>query len=852
MLFSTNLLKKYISLDVAPKDLMSMMTLHACEVEHIIERKIPSLVVIGYVISTVKHPNADTLTICQVDCGIHWKYQICTAADNIRPNIYVPVALPGCYLPAIDLTIGNRQMRWEDSNGMICAKIELAIDEDAEIHGIWIMDDDFTDLSPNDIWTLLSTKYLRLDNTILNVDNKTINNRPDLTGLLGMAIEMRTIFKNSPVSPWQIKQENVTHVLEEHNPARALELLHHATPCVQKIQVQTEKCSVYSLLALSNVSIRKSPFYDRLGLIDSGLKSKNNRVDFSNLFMTISGQPIHCFDADTIKGTISVRQAYQWERFTDLTGATHILDTQDIVIADDSGPIALAGVIGGLSTAISDMTKNIVIEIAHFDPVVVRKTSMKIGVRTDAVMRYEKTISPLLSLTSLSLILDALQQYSLMLGDYKIIGMSSVIDTKIQWYASSGQYISFDPIQCIKLLFGREIVEDDKNMMRNILILLGFVIEQSKTDWVNSLNSLEWRIVRIPRRRGSDDMNIAEDLYEEVARIYGYNRINPCISYEPTQYKPFHWLVRLNRICEDILVNQYACDQLQTYPRCDETFFDLLGYNRKDLIQLLNATSPELSYLRPSLIPNLLLAVAKNAKIYSEFILFDSGQTWNRSETFSRYLNKQSFETTRLWIVRYKKVVSGWKDDALLDVKAMIQSLIGASGLSDDKLIYKSTEHTYYHPKKQGEVIYDGMVIGTIAQLHPTILEVLKIETTAQVVVVELVLETLNNLLWSQGYSFQSEAKYQTIQDQILTRDLCFVVDQAMGFGDIVSVVQAIDGIQNVELFDLYQGEHLPQGNKSLAMTITIVWDGSWTTNQINAVMNTAIAEVEKIGGKLR
>ena len=171
-------------------------------------------------------------------------------------------------------------------------------------------------------------------------------------------------------------------------------------------------------------------------------------------------------------------------------------------------------------------------------------------------------------------------------------------------------------------------------------------------------------------------MNISEDLYEEIARLYGYNRIEPVISDEAVSYKPFRGLVELNRICEDVLVNAYKADQLQTYPWCDESFFDLLGYDRKNLVQLRNAVSPELSYLRPTLIPNLLLAIQKNSKIYPSFTLFDSGQTWNKSENFSRYLNKQSFETTKLGIVSYKKIVSDWKEDVLLELKGMIETIV--------------------------------------------------------------------------------------------------------------------------------------------------------------------------------
>ena len=837
MLFSTNLLKKYISLDIEPKKLMSTMTLHACEIEHVDVRNIPELVVIWYVTETKKHPNADTLTICQLDCWSHGMYQICTAADNIVSNIYVPVALPWCYLPSIDLTIWARQMRGEDSNGMICAKIELGINEDADQHGIWIMDEDFFDLIKEDIWQSITVKHPRLNNMMLDVDNKTINNRPDLTWLLGMAIEMRAIFRNNNDVD-VIKHENITYVLDEHNPARTIELLSHATSCNQKFEIKTDKCSVYSLLHLTNITVKETPFYDRLSLIDSGLSSKNNWVDFSNLFMTITWQPIHCFNADKINGSINIRQALDWEEFVDLNWVKHILVQQDIVIADNNWVIALAGVIWWLSTAISNDTKNIVIEIAHFDPVAVRRTSMRIWVRTDAVMRFEKTISPLLSLTSLSLILDVLKHYTLMLGDYRIAGMSSLMDDQVKSRAISHQYISFDFNYCTNLIFGRNIEQWDQEMITNILNLLGFQIDNTSN-------------VSVPRRRWSDDMNISEDLYEEIARLYGYNRIQPVISKEPVSYKPFQWLVQLNRVIEDVLVNRYKADQLQTYAWCDEIFFDAFGYNRANLVQLRNAVSPELSYLRPSLIPNLILAVQKNSKIYWSFTLFDSGQTWNKQEEYSRYLNKQSFETTKLWLVSYKKSTSDRKEDTLLEVKAMLQWLVSAFNL-EWELEYTATNYSRYHPKKQGVILYNGQVIGMLAQLHPTILETFKIETTAQVVVSELSLENLDSVIKWQWYSFQSDAEYQTIQDQILTRDLCFVIDIDKWFGEITNIVKRVSGVQKVDVFDLYQWEYLPEGKKSIALTLTIVGDGSWTTEQINNVMNHAISEVENIGGKLR
>ena len=161
-------------------------------------------------------------------------------------------------------------------------------------------------------------------------------------------------------------------------------------------------------------------------------------------------------------------------------------------------------------------------------------------------------------------------------------------------------------------------------------------------------------------------MNIAHDLYEEVVRLYGYNRIEPLSDKQVSSYKPFQDMVRLQRIAEQIFVHTYRADQLQTYPWCDESFFPLLGYNTDNFIKLRNSVAPELSYLRPSIIPNLLQAVTKNSKMYDEFTLFDSGQTWNKEEKFSTFLNKQSFETTKLGLVSYKKIPPNWRDDGLL------------------------------------------------------------------------------------------------------------------------------------------------------------------------------------------
>ena len=181
----------------------------------------------------------------------------------------------------------------------------------------------------------------------------------------------------------------------------------------------------------------------------------------------------------------------------------------------------------------------------------------------------------------------------------------------------------------------------------------------------------------------------------------------------------------------------------------------------------------------------------------------------------------------------------------------MIEGLCDTLGLQGE-IEYRQTNYPWYHPKKQWEILYNTTIVWTLAQLHPTILESLKIDSTAQVVVTEIALEALEQIIYTQWYSFQTDGQYQTIQDQILTRDLCFVIDKQEEVGKIMNIVRHVSWVHKIEVLDLYQWEHLPKDKKSVTLTLTILWDGTWTTDQINTVLNTAIIEVEKVGGKLR
>lgn len=340
MLFSVNLLKQRISIPSDYNDIKDKLIAKLFEIEHgEVSRILPDLVVVGKVTSVEKHPNADTLFVCQLDCGSHGAYQICTGGENVASGQFVPVALPGCYLPAINLEIGARKLRGLDSNGMICSKTELGINEDADQHWIWDMQ---KDLACDD--SMIGKKFKDVfpwfENTIFEVESVAITNRPDLWGHVGLACECRSIFSDylKSTDPINTTIDNIQQFTIAS--LESLPVYQSTTPSVD-CSIQTSKCSYYSLTSIPNTTNTPSIFPGRVSLIDLGHIPRSSWIDYSNYFMSNYGQPIHIFDAETIKGSITIREANGGELFTDLTGKEHKLVAGDIIICDEDIILAL-------------------------------------------------------------------------------------------------------------------------------------------------------------------------------------------------------------------------------------------------------------------------------------------------------------------------------------------------------------------------------------------------------------------------------------------------------------------------------------------------------------------------------
>jgi len=834
MYYSLNLLKKYISISDDIKSIWDNLTLKTCEIEEIISRKIPKDVVIWKVTQLGKHSDADKLFVCQIDCGDAGQYQIVTWWENIKEWFYVPVALPWCYLPEIDLKIEPRQMRWLDSNWMICSKNEIWIKEDLEYHWIWLLNEDFVDLSDEDLWKPLAEKYPWLENDILDVDNKTLTNRPDLTGHFGIAVELNSIY--STFGPNYLKYNKASDYIKNFEDTNILELLQNSNKSQKKVVAQSDWVLTYILLEISDVEVKNASFYSRTLLSDLKMNPRNNWVDFSNLFVYLTGQPVHFFDADKLEWNIIVRDAKDGEEFVDLFDNKHILNSGDIVICDEKKILALAGVIGWWSSGVDESTKNIAIEIANFDAVRIRKTGTRLWLRTDAELRYEKTISPIYSLYALIFMLDEIKYFAKDLGKYTIWWLDYYIKEKAGILEMRNKKIKIDLSEVQKFIFGEE-KDWFEDIARAILKGLGF--------------KHKWDEFVVPVWRWTDDINIKQDLFEEIVRIYGYDNVWYKDIVNNVNYVKFTDDVKINREIEKICVDQLGFDQIETHPWIHDDLLQLFDVDVKKLFSLKNPAVPEISHFRDSLFYSMLNGFEKNFRFFDNIKFFEIGKVWQKTvEHFDWKDQRKDFEKLNMILWIYSKSTTSWKQDKILELKWHLAVLFKKLEI-EWNLEYRLTTETKFHPKKQWEIYLNGDKIGVVASLHPMYYEYFKFPEKAEIVFAELDVYKLQNLYFSKKDNF-GQSNYETLTDQIVFRDLSFVIDKKDNFGQVITAIQNITQIKDIQVFDIYQWENLSQDKKSISVKIKIAWDGKMKTEDINKIMDRAISEVEKVWGKLR
>ena len=859
MLFHGNLLKRYVNIKDEPENIGNYLTLKTAEVEEVHKRQIPQEVVIGYVTKCEKHPDADKLKVTQVDCGEKWIYQIVTGADNIKADIYVPVALPGAYLPAKDLKIKPVKMRWIDSNGMICSKEELGIAEDLDKHWIWILDEDLNTLSKEDLWKPLSYEVPFLNNFVFDIDNKTLTNRPDLTWHLWQAIELNAIYKT--FEPEKVYLDNVKQIFETFFDSNIFDVLENSNKAQKEVKIQTPKCRSYLALELNNVKIKKSDFKQRLDLIDLGEDSINNWVDFSNIFMFLTSQPIHFFDAERVVGDIRIKEAEGGETFKALDGKEYKLEKWDIIIVDNEKILALAGVIWWESSAVNETTKNILVEIANFDPIQIRKTGNRLALRTNAKIRFEKNINPVFSLYALLLFLDQLKMSGL---EYELWGVSYDYDEEIKKILFKNVDIDFDDLRSFS---GLDISDEE---IKWILEKLGFRVEevrrgergQKRTTWEEgSYQGSVYKVI-VPVWRSPADINIPEDIYEEVIRVYGYENISGSELNREVEYVPYTEKVDIVRLVEQNAVEDYHFNLLETYPwfNSNKEKSEIAGLPVSDayfdkLLSLKNPTAPENKYLRDTLFFNLLGVIEKNfrffdkIKIIETWKIFRKGQ--KRNESSEENQNFSCEERLVAGAMMYQKDVKNWQNNNIFVLKNLIKKILkeyNLKGLLEIKPGLDNEDlQKLSHPKQAGTILLNKQPIGKIFTLHPYYHKNFKFPEKAQITYIEIDLDKLIDLKKKSKQKPIQKVQYYTLEDQIVERDLSFVIPKSDNYGKILQAVSKIKQIIDVETFDLYD----LWDEKSISIRIKIYGE-NMTSEDINQVMEKAIKEAEKVGARLR
>lgn len=776
MKLSYKWLSKYLELDLEPKDLAEKIERTAVEVDSVtrLDYKLKKIVV-GHTLEVTEHPDSDHLHICQVDVGEEEPIQIVCGAPNIAADQDVIVALHGSRIKD-NVKIKRSKMRGVPSNGMICALQEIGYPDNVVpkdyADGIYVFPAD-SHVKPGDS----VMEALGMDDDV--IDTSVTPNRGDMFSMNGNAHEIAAILD-------QKANFEVLKVQDEQKSADTL---------ADQIKVEIDEqdvAPVYKLMAIENVKITPSPFWLQTTLMKAGIRPINNVVDVTNYIMLKYGQPLHAYDLDQLKGqTISVAPAGENVKFTTLDDEKRDLRPEDLVITADGTPIAMAGVMGGMATEVSDQTQNIVIEAAIFDPIKIRKTARYHNLHSEAAMRFERGID----YSSLD---DALNEAASLVADFsqgKV--MSGVVvgnDTKL-----NPESITIALARINKIL-GTSLTSEE---VVAIFDRLGFSTELDATKQTFK--------VTVPVRRW--DIHIEADLLEEVARIFGYDNLpvtlptgDPTIGQLTTEQK----LMRASRtVMEGLGLTQAMSYGLTTIAKSQQ-----FVKGDHELVKVDWPMTKDREALRMNLISGLLDDIAYNkARSVENVALYEQGRVfYGNGQAQPEEIEHIAGAITgsmqaKSWNEKEKPVT-------FFDVKGIVEQYLKNVAVAGEVSYVADHDRQGMHPGRTADVLLDGDVIGFIGQIHPTTAEEFKIKETY---VFEL---NLTKIIHAEKklQHYDVISKYPAI-----TRDIAILVNKEVSNTEVLNVINETKqkNLIKVELFDVYEGKNLEKGMKSLAYQFT-------------------------------
>lgn len=800
MLISNEWLKEYVTIDDSVSNLAERITRTGIEVDDLIDytKDIKNLVV-GFVKSKEKHPDADKLNVCQVDIGEDEPVQIVCGAPNVDAGQYVIVAKVGGRLPG-GIKIKRAKLRGERSEGMICSLQEIGISSNyipkSFESGIYVF-------SESQVPGTDALQALYLDDQVMEFD--LTPNRADALSMIGTAYEVAALYNTKMTKP-----ETTSNELE-------LSANDELTVTIEN----EDKVPYYSARVVHDVTIEPSPIWMQARLIKAGIRPINNVVDISNYVLLEYGQPLHMFDQDAIGSQqIVVRQAKEGEKMTTLDDTERELLTSDIVITNGQTPIALAGVMGGDFSEVKEHTSNIVIEGAIFDSVSIRHTSRRLNLRSESSSRFEKGIAT-------EFVDEAVDRACYLLQTY---ANGKVLKDRV----SSGELGAFiTPIDITADKINRTIGFDlSQNDIVTIFNQLGFDTE------IND----DVITVQVPSRR--KDITIKEDLIEEVARIYGYDDIPSTLpvfekvtsgQLTDRQYK--------TRMVKEVLEGA-GLDQAITYSLVSKEDATAFAMQQRQTIDLLMPMSEAHASLRQSLLPHLIEAASYNvARKNKDVKLFEIGNVFfaNGEGELPDQVEYLSGILTGDYVVNQwqgkKETVDFYLAKGVVDRVAEKLNL---------EFSYRRADIDGLHPGRTAEILLENKVVGFIGELHPTLAADNDLKRTY---VFELNFDAL--MAVSVGY-----INYQPIpRFPGMSRDIALEVNQNIPAADLLSTIHAHGGniLKDTLVFDVYQGEHLEKGKKSIAIRLNYLdTEETLTDERVSKVQAEIEAALIKQGAVIR
>lgn len=788
-------LKDYTEVICDTDTFVSAMTMSGSNVEGVeVHGKEISGVVVGEITEIVKHPDADKLVVTKVDIGSE-VIQIVTGATNISEGDLIPAALPGAEL-AEGLKIKKGKLRGVESNGMMCSVEELGLDPmyfpDAPEDGIYLFAEAYelgSDVKP----------IFGLDDAI--VEFEITSNRPDCFSVIGIAREAAVTFGTE----FKYPEVSFTEVDGDINT-------------VASVEVQApDLCPRFVAKVLVDVDIKPSPKWMQDKLRSAGIRPINNLVDITNFVMVEMGQPMHAYDLEELSnGKIIVRRAGDGEKMMTLDGEEHELDSSVLVIADEKEIIGVAGVMGGEGSKVKDNTNMILIEAATFNSMSVRKTSKKIGLRTDASTKFEKNLDP----NNALLAIERACQLAEMVGAGKVL--TGIIDVNAG--TRTPNTVTYNPDNINRLL-GTDIPEAD--MITTFKALEFEVDEKNKT-------------VVVPTFR--PDIEREVDLAEEVARIYGYDKLPVTLAAGTPTVGKKTFLQRMEDLTRQTM-EDCSLNEAMTYSFESPKAFDKLGIDAdsslRQAVTIDNPLGEDFSVMRTSTMNGILTALSNNyAKRNENVRLYEIGTIY---EPIALPLTELPKESAKLTVGMYG-------DCDFFDIKGVLETLFEAMNCLPIADFDPEMDMSFLHPGRKANVLLGEKVIGYVGEVHPNVCDAYEIDEKTYVAVIDLKMLTKKASL---DHKYTQVPKYPAVN-----RDVAMLVKEDVLVGSIKKVIKQRGGklLEKIDLFDVYQGSQIEAGYKSVAYALAFrAADHTLKEKEINKTMTKILNGLEsELGATLR